>query len=99
MSPRVQTNGMRIGVGAAVAVLGGAAAWGLGWGFVNDEDLDEHTAAVMPHPILSQAIQNNYDRIQDQQKVIVGDVAEIKQDVKEGFEKIEAKLDRVLDGG
>ncbi len=91
--------GLKIGVALSVLVLGGAAAWGLGWGFTNDENLDEHAGSAESHPIISQAIKNNYDRIQDQQQVIVDDVAEIKQDVKEGFDKIEKKLDRVLDGG
>ena len=90
--------GLKIGVALSVLLLGGAAAWGLGWGFTNDENLDEHAASAEPHPIISQKIADNYDRIQDQQQVIVDDVAEIKKDLKEGFNKIEAKLDRALGG-
>ena len=86
---------MRIGAGALVVVLGGAAAWGLGWGFVNDEDLDDHRAMAEPHPILSKEIENNYDKIQIQQQAIVGDVEEIKGSLK----SIDDKLDRALQDG
>jgi len=85
-------TGLKVGFGALVAVLAGAAMWGLGWGFVNDEDLDNHRAIAEPHPILSKEIQNNYDKIQIQQQAIVGDVEEIKGSLK----SIDAKLDRAL---
>ncbi len=85
-------NGLKVGLGVAAAVLASVAMWGLGWGYMNDEDLDNHRAIAEPHPILSKEIQNNYDKIQIQQQAIVGDVEEIKGSLK----SIDAKLDRAL---
>ncbi len=87
-------NGLKVGLGVAVAVLAGAAMWGLGWGYTNDEDLDNHRAIADPHPILSKEIQNNYDKIQIQQAAIVGDVEEIKGSLKSIDDKLDAALSR-----
>jgi hypothetical protein len=64
MSPAVKKTSMGIGLGVAVAALGSAAAWGLGWGFVNDENLDDHVASVESHPIIQQKMNSNYEKIQ-----------------------------------
>ena len=88
-------TGLKIGAALAILILGSGAVWGLGWGFANDEAMDDHAAAVQPHPILQERIDNNYEKIQIQQQAIVGDVEEIKGSLK----SIDDKLDRALDDG
>ncbi len=95
MNGQTKETGMKIGLGVAVAALSSIAIWGLGWGFTNDEALDDHRAIADPHPILAKEIQHNYDKIQIQQQAIVDDVQEIKGSMK----SIDDKLDRALEDG
>ncbi len=64
MNGTAKEAGLKIGLGVAVAVLSGAAIWGLAWGWNNDEALDVHSASVESHPLIQQKMNSNYEKIQ-----------------------------------